>query len=145
MTETVAAPPPVAESTIPIDRLVRVYRKIRGQINAKTEAYEAELAQLQTQLSAVQNELKNRMLALGVTSFNTPEGVAILGTQVRYSTNDWDSFKTFCKEHDVLDLFEKRIAQNNMSQFLKENPTLFPPGLNANTAYVIRVRKPTNT
>jgi hypothetical protein len=45
-------------------------------------------------------------------------------------------------EHDALDLFEKRIAQLNMKQFLEENPGVVPPGLNSNSEYDISVRKP---
>ena len=47
------------------------------------------------------------------------------------------------KENDALDLLEKRIAQTNMANFLQENPTLVPPGLNSNSEYAISVRKPT--
>jgi hypothetical protein len=63
--------------------------------------------------------------------------------KTRYYTQDWDSFKKFVIEHDVVDLLEKRIAQTNMSKFLEENPTLVPPGLNSNTEFDISVRKPT--
>ena len=64
-------------------------------------------------------------------------------TKTRYSTQDWDSFKAFLVEHDVLDLLEKRIAQGNMAKFLEDNPGLVPPGLNSTTEYDISVRKPT--
>ena len=60
----------------------------------------------------------------------------------RYSTNDWDSFKSFVVQHDVVDLLERRIAQANMARFLTENPDLVPPGLNSDSEYAISVRKP---
>ena len=82
------------------------------------------------------------MLAQGVKSVNTADGTIILSVKTRYSTQDWDSFKTFVIENDALDLLEKRIAQTNMGQFLSENPTLVPPGLNSASEYVISVRKP---
>jgi hypothetical protein len=65
-----------------------------------------------------------------------------MSIKTRYSTSDWDSFKTFVTQHDALDLFEKRIAQTNMKQFLEENPGVLPPGLNANAEFDISVRKP---
>ena len=49
----------------------------------------------------------------------------------------------FIKEHDAIDLLEKRIAQTNMATFLEENPGVYPPGLNSVTEYAISVRKPT--
>jgi hypothetical protein len=66
-----------------------------------------------------------------------------MSEKTRYTTNDWDSFKTFVIEHDALDLFEKRIHQTNMVSFLDENPGVVPPGLNSMTEYEVSVRKPT--
>ena len=60
-----------------------------------------------------------------------------------YADINWDSFKQFVLEHEVLDLFEKRIAQGNMKQFLEENPGVVPPGLNSDSEVTITVRKPT--
>lgn len=128
--------------TVPMDRLAKVYRKIRGRMQELTAAYDAETEQLKAQLEAITTALKDQMLAAGVKSVNTAEGTVVLQTKVRYSTQDWDSFKQFVIEHDALDLLEKRIAQQNMGQFLTENPTLVPPGLNSASEYVISVRKP---
>jgi hypothetical protein len=126
-----------------MDKLARVYRKMQTRIQELTAAYETEVEVLKAQQDQVKSALKEQMLALGLTSVRTTEGTVILSTKTRYSTTDWDEFKEFVKEHDALDLFEKRIAQTNMAQFLKENPALVPPGLNSNAEYSISVRKPT--
>lgn len=130
-------------ATIPMDKLARVYRKMQTKIQQLTAVYETEVEVLKAQQEAVKAALKDQMLALGVKSVNTEEGTVILSTKTRYSTQDWDAFKEFMKEHDALDLLEKRIAQTNMATFLQENPTLVPPGLNSNSEYAISVRKPT--
>lgn len=130
-------------ATVPMDKLARVYRKMQARIQELTTAYETEVETLKAQQDQVKSALKDQMLALGLTSVRTDEGTVILSTKTRYSTTDWDEFKDFVKEHDALDLFEKRIAQTNMAQFLKENPALVPPGLNSNAEYSISVRKPT--
>jgi hypothetical protein len=83
------------------------------------------------------------MKALGVKSVNTAFGTLSMVNKIRYSTQDWDSFKRFMVENDALDLLEKRIAQTNMAQFLEENPGVVPPGLNAFSDFEIRVTKPT--
>lgn len=131
------------EASVPMDKLARVYRKMQTRIQELTAAYETEVEVLKAQQDQVKSALKEQMLALGLTSVRTTEGTVILSTKTRYSTTDWDEFKDFVKEHDALDLFEKRIAQTNMAQFLKENPALVPPGLNSNAEYSISVRKPT--
>lgn len=129
--------------SIPMDKLARVYRKMQTRIQEMTAAYETEVEVLKAQQETVKNALKDQMLALGVKSVNTTEGTVILSTKVRYSTQDWDSFKEFMKENDAIDLLEKRIAQTNMANFLRDNPTLVPPGLNSNSEYSVSVRKPT--
>lgn len=128
---------------IPLDKLARVYRKIRTRIQDLTKEYESQVEELKVQQDEIKHAMKDQMLALGSSSIKTPEGTIILSQKVRYVTDDWDSFKTFVVEHDALDLFEKRIHQGNMVAFLEENPGSVPPGLNSMTEYDVSVRKPT--
>ena len=88
--------------------------------------------------------MKDMMKTMGVTSVRTAQGTVVLSVKTRYNTQDWDSFKEFVKQHDAIDLLEKRIAQSNMAQFLEENPGLVPPGLNSYSEFDISVRKPSN-
>ena len=128
---------------IPLDKLAKVYRKIRDQISELTKEYDTQVETLKAQQTEIANAMKEQMQTLGVTSVRTDQGTVVLSVKTRYSTADWDSFKKFVMEHDALDLFEKRIAQTNMKQFLEENPGVVPPGLNSNSEYDISVRKPT--
>ena len=131
------------EEKIPLDKLARVYRKIRDKVQELTKEYETQVEELKAQQAEIQSAMKDQMLALGSSSIKTPEGTIILSQKVRYVTDDWDSFKTFVVEHDALDLFEKRIHQTNMVTFLEENPGMVPPGLNSMTEYDVTVKKPT--
>lgn len=130
-------------ASMPMDKLVRIYRKIKTRVQELTTNYETELAQLEGQLDVIAMAMKDQMQALGVTSVKTAEGTAVLATQTRYSAQDWDAFKRFMVENDALDLVERRIAQSNMAQFLEQNPDKVPPGLNTNSKYTVSVRKPT--
>lgn len=131
-----------ASPTVPVDKLARIYRKMQAKIQELTRAYETEIETIKAQQDEVKNALKDQLLSLGMKSVNTAEGTIILGTKTRYYTQDWDSFKDFIKEHDAIDLLEKRIAQTNMATFLQDNPTLVPPGLNSTSEYTISVRRP---
>lgn len=128
---------------IPLDKLARVYRKIRDRIQNLTKEYESAVEELKTHQEEIKNAMKDQMLAIGSSSIKTPEGTIILSQKTRYYTDDWDSFKQFVVEHDALDLFEKRIHQTNMVAFLEENPGLVPAGLNSMSQYDVSVRKPT--
>ena len=128
---------------IPMDKLARVYLKIRARIQQLTQEYESEVEELKTQQDEIKTALKDQLMALGSKSVRTDQGTVILSTKTRYFTQDWDSFKQFVTEHDALDLFERRIHQSNMAKFLEENPSLVPPGLNSDKEYDVSVRKPT--
>jgi hypothetical protein len=132
-----------ALAAVPMDRLAKVYRKMAAKIQELTTEYDAAVEEIKRQQDAVKTALKDQMLVMGVSSVRTDNGTVVLSTKTRYNTQDWDSFKEFIKEHDAIDLLEKRIAQTNMGTFLEENPGVVPPGLNTMTEYAISVRKPT--
>lgn len=132
-----------ALAAIPMDKLAKVYRKMAAKIQELTSEYDAAVEEIKRQQDAVKTALKDQMLVMGVSSVRTDNGTVVLSTKTRYNTQDWDSFKEFIKEHDAIDLLEKRIAQTNMGTFLEENPGVVPPGLNSMTEYAISVRKPT--
>jgi hypothetical protein len=132
----------MTEIVVPIDKLARVYRKIKTEIDTLTQEYDGKLEALKAQQDEIKFAMKDQMQALGVKSVQTTFGTVSMIHKTRYSTQDWDSFKKFIIEHDVVDLLEKRIAQSNMAKFLEENPGSVPPGLNSFSDFEIRVTKP---
>ena len=124
-----------ASEAIPLDKLVAIHAKIK----AKQALLDKQIADLEEQREEIRLAIKDQMKALGLTSVRTSAGTVSLSKTTRYNTQDWDSFKAFVLEHEVVDLLEKRIAQTNMAQFLEENPGVVPPGLNAVTGFDIRV------
>ena len=131
------------DEAIPLDKLVKIYRKLRGRLTELTQEYDTQAEVLKAQQEEIKHAIKDQMKAMGVTSVRTTEGTAVMSVKTRYTTQDWDSFKKFMLEHEAIDLLEKRIAQTNMAQFLEENPGVVPPGLNSSSEYDISVRKPT--
>lgn len=130
--------------TLPADKLVKAYRKIRDAINEKEEAHKAEIAALKEQQDKVSAALLEICNSQNMDSLRTPEGTVTRRAATRYWTNDWENMYRFIKEQDAPYLLEQRIHNGNMRQFLEDNPETLPIGLNADTKYVISVRKPTN-
>lgn len=124
---------------VTLDKLVRIYMKMRASI----QELDAQVEAIKEQQQEVKNEIKDRMRSMGTKSMKTDFGTVSLVEKTRYYTQDWDSFKRFVIEQDAVDLLEKRIAQTNMRTFLEENPALVPPGLNSDTEFDVSVRKPT--
>jgi hypothetical protein len=131
------------DTNIPLDKLVKIYRKIKMEIDTLTQEYDTKLEVLKGQQDEIKFAIKDQMKALGVTSVKSPFGTVSMMLKTRYNTNDWSSFKDFILEHSAVDLLEKRVAQTNMAQFLEENPGVVPPGLNSVSEFEIRITKPT--
>lgn len=129
---------------LPADKLVAVYRKIRGVIDEKEAEHKELIGTLKAQLEAVSEKLLDICNTQNLDSLRTPMGTVTRRTVTRYWTSDWQSMYGFIKEHDAPFLLEQRIHNTNMKQFLEENPDTLPVGLNADTKYAITVRKPTN-
>jgi hypothetical protein len=134
----------MTEEMIPMDKLARIYRKIKAEIDELTKDYDTKVELLKEKQNTLKFAMKDQMQALGVKTVNTAFGTVSMVQKNRYSTQDWDSFKQFIVEHDAVDLLEKRIAQTNMAQFLADNPGSVPPGLNMFSDFEIRVTKPSN-
>lgn len=123
------------------DKLVKTYIKIRDKRKEIAEQYEKEDAELKESLELIESELLEVCKQMGADGFKTEYGTVTRKVAKRYWTSDWHSFHNFIKEHNALELLEKRIAQTNMSVFLEENPDLLPPGLNIDSKYAVTIRR----
>lgn len=129
------------EEAIPVNRLVRIFIKMRDKRDAMRKQFEMEEAELEEQMTAVRSELLAACDSIKATSLRTEYGTVTRTTKTRYWSNDWASMHEFCKEHDTLDLLERRIHQTNMKTYLQEHPDLLPPGLNSDSYYDVTVRR----
>lgn len=127
---------------IKADELVLTYRRIRDAIHEKEEAHGQEIAALKAQQEVVSEALLALCNDQNLDSIRTAAGTVTRSTLTRYWTSDWGSMYEFIKERDAPFLLEQRIHNGNMRQFLEDNPEDLPIGLNADTKYVVRVRKP---
>ena len=132
------------EAVLPMDKLARIYMKMRAAIQEVEREYDSKIEALKAQQQEVKNAIKDQMLASGSKSVRTDHGTVMLTEKRRFYTQDWDSFKKFVIEQEAVELLERRIHQTNMGKFLEENPSLVPPGLNSDTEFDVSVRKPTN-
>jgi hypothetical protein len=130
-------------STIPADKLVRVYIKMRDAKAKLTREYDEAVLKIDDQMDVVQGELLKICKVTGQDGGKTEFGSFTRSVRTRYDITDWAAMHAFMKEHDALDLMERRVSQTNMKNFLTENPNLLPEGLNVFSKYSITVRRPT--
>lgn len=125
------------------ETLAAIYIKMRNVIKAKEQQHETEMEKLLEDQKIISEKLLDLCNAQNADSIKTSAGTISRRKTSRYWTSDWESMHEFIKEHDALFLLEQRIHNGNMKQFLEENPSEFPMGLQADSKYTIQVRKPT--
>jgi hypothetical protein len=124
-------------SEVTANRLVKIYLKIREK-RAELSKQDSELEEQQ---DVIEMELLNICKETGADGLRTEFGTVSRSVKKRFWTSDWSSFYDFVKEHNALELLEKRVAQSNMATFIEENPDLVPPGLQVDSRYTAVVRR----
>ena len=129
------------EAGVGLEKLTRVYLKIKAKRSELAAKFKEEDGGLQSQQDTVKKALLGHCKDHGVESVRTSAGLFYRTVKTRYWTSDWESMYKFIAEQDVPEFLEKRLNQGNVRQFLEENPESVPPGLNVDSEYIISVRK----
>ena len=125
----------------PADTLAEIYIKIRDKRQALQAKFDDEDLALKEQMDTVATEILVLCKENNADSIRTKAGTIIRKVDTRYWTNDRDSMYNFIKENDAYPLLERRLHQTNLKQFMEENPTKMPVGLQANSKYTVSVRR----
>jgi hypothetical protein len=126
---------------VPVEKLVKVYLKMKAKHDEARIAYEEEEKKLKAQMDKVKAALLVYCKEQNIESVRTEEGLFYRTVKSNYWTNDWESMRKFIVEQGVPELLHERLHQGNMKQFLEANPDLLPPGLNVDSEYTITVRR----
>lgn len=132
------------ENDIALEKLIRVYIKMREKKAEISQELEAKLSEMDEKMKTVKTGILDHMKEIGAESLRTDAGTVYRTVRTTYSTNDWDSMNKFILEHSVPELLEKRLHQTNMRVFLEEHPDMLPPGLNSNMEYSVTVKRSKN-
>ena len=127
--------------SLDMGHLTQVYIKIRDARDALTAKYKQDVAELEEQMSTIEQEMLETCKTMDASSIRTPHGTIVRSVKTRYWTNDWNSMYDFIKENGAFGLLEKRLHQTHMKDFLTENPDLFPKGMNVENEYTVVVRR----
>jgi hypothetical protein len=128
-------------TTVPVDKLVRVYLKMREARNKIATEYDEKLEDIEGQIAQVKRALLDYCKEQNLESVRTSEGLFYRTIKRRYWTNDWESMGKFVIENKIPDVYEKRLHQGNIQEFIEKNPDKLPPGLNIDSEYQVTVRR----
>lgn len=123
------------------DKLTLAYIKMRDKRAELLKEYEAQDAKISEQMTMVEDELRKLFDEVGLESIRTTYGTVYRSVKTQYQVNDWDNMYKFVMEHNVPQLLQRRVSPTNMKQFLDENPTLMPIGMNIDNRYTVTVRR----
>ena len=125
-----------------VEQLTEVYLNIRSARESLLRDYEAKDKELKDDMQVIERNLLDLCNDINANSINTQYGTVIRSLKERFVCSDWDAFKQFVRENDLIDCLEKRIHQGNFGGFMKERPDDgLPPGVNVMREYGITVRK----
>jgi len=122
------------------DKLVTAYIAIRDKRSELKEKYEADDKELEDNMDKIEAALLEHCKDHNMESIKTQHGTAYKRIRERYWATDWDVFNQYVREHDAIELYEKRIHQGNMKQFLEDHPGATPP-INVDRKFTISVRR----
>ena len=124
-----------------LGKCVKAYLKIKAKRAELSANFDTEDTILKDQQELIKTELLGYLKENDLKSVKTEAGTFYKTIKTRYWTSDWEEMHKFILEHEVPEFFEKRLSQNNIKQFLEENPEAVPKGLNSNSEFAVTVRK----
>jgi D-arabinose 1-dehydrogenase-like Zn-dependent alcohol dehydrogenase len=123
-----------------MDLLAQRYIELREQ---KKEIEDAAKAQVEP-ISEALEQLATAMLAKlhdeGSTTQRTAHGTVYIHTTNTGNIVDFDALWTFVKEHDVPEIFQKRITLSEVEAFNETHPDTPVPGVVTERVQSARVR-----
>jgi len=126
---------------VSVEKLVKVYIKMRDKHTEMSRDYQEQEKLLKDKMAKIKGALLDHCKEHNVDSVRTGEGLFFRTVKQNYWTSDWESMGKFVVEHNAPELLEKRLHQGNIKQFLEENPTLLPPGINVDSEYSVTIRR----
>jgi|TARA_R100000152_G_C6749887_1_gene173523 hypothetical protein len=129
------------KSGVSADALVKTYVNIRSKREELSKEYDTKDSELSAQLDMIKQELLKLCASIDADSIKTGSGTITRTVRTKYMTTDWESVYEFIKEHDAVEILEKRIHQSNLKSLIEENPDLLPKGMNCIREYAITIRR----
>jgi hypothetical protein len=123
-------------------KVVKAYIALRDKRAEIKKAYEEQDAEFERKMSKLEEALLSACKDNDIESLRTTYGTATRVVRERVWAADWDAFKEFVREHDAIDLLEKRVHQGNFKEWAEAHPDVLAP-VNIDRRYAISVRRAT--
>jgi Zn/Cd-binding protein ZinT len=122
-----------------VAKMTRVYLKIKAAREELSSEFNAKDKALGEQQDMIKHALLDYCKAEGVESVRTADGLFYRSVKTRYWASDWDSVYAFAQEHDMLEVFEKRLSQGVMKALADSGE--LPTGVSVDSEYVLTIKR----
>jgi len=123
------------------EKLTRVYIKIRDAKAKMKAEFDKKYKELDEQQDKVKGALLTYCKEQDVESVRTESGLFYRSVKTRYWASDWEAVNEFVIANKMPEMYEKRINQSVVKQWLEENPDDALDFINLKSEYQISVRK----
>lgn len=131
--------------SMPVEKMVKLFIKVREASAASTRIYEAEKAQFKAIMDACENHMLAAADTQGVTGFKTEVGTTFAAETAKITIADHTAFSAFLDSlppgGDRYGFFEQRVSSRRVEEYMKQSGGTAPAGLNIFRERVMRVRK----
>lgn len=124
-----------------LDKVAKVYIKIRDKRSELKKAYEAEDLKLKDQLETLDSFLLGTLQNLGVESVRTEHGTIYKSLAIKPNCEDWTSFYEFIKENDAFDALERRVKKSFVVTYMEDHSDEPPPGVAVQKEWTVTIRR----
>ncbi len=112
---------PHPNDSIPIDKLVNVFLKMRNAHNARQSQDKKDAMERKAQMRKIENEMLRRANATGVEGYTTKAGTVYPGEDWHASIADEAKFRRFLEnEEDPYGWFTNRIRLERVREWMKD-------------------------
>ena len=123
------------------DEVVAAFVKIRDKRSETKKAWEEQDTALKNQQEKLEQWLLKKLDMLGADSIKSGSGTAYKQIKLRASPADFDLAFRWAAEHGTPDLFQKRVSDSFVKQYMEDHNGELPAGINTFTEVVVGVRR----
>lgn len=124
-----------------VNKLTKVYVKIRDARSEAKRAFEEEDNKLKAKLELLEGQMLKFLLDSKTDSVKTVAGTFYKQEEITPSGSDWQAFYQWVGDNDAYDFLEKRIKKTSIKEYMDMNEGGIPPGVSVHREWVVRVRR----
>ena len=126
---------------IDLDRLAKVYVKIRDARSERKREWEAQDKEFEQKLHTLGATMLDTLNRTQQESARTAHGTIYRQIEIKPNVGDWDALYAWIRNHDAFDALEKRVKKTFVTEYMEMHDGDLPPGVSVLREFVIRVRR----